>query len=102
MNNATTSDDRSSQEVALQIALTILGGEPQITDMAVEKAIQGAITAARVMRPDASIDAPLLRRRIEELVTVWVVDHVSLSDDRDHQPWLASERGTIQWRFWER
>lgn len=39
---------------------------------------------------------------IEASINVHVGGWNSLSDDSDHQPWLAEQRDTIDWRFWER
>lgn len=39
---------------------------------------------------------------IEASINVHIGGWNSLSDDSDHQPWLAAQRDTIEWRFWER
>jgi hypothetical protein len=39
---------------------------------------------------------------IEASINVHIGGWNSLSDDSDHQPWLAEQRDTIEWRFWDR
>jgi hypothetical protein len=87
---------------ARDLALAILAGEQAPGTEQVDGAIGGAIAAMQVVDPEVTIDAELLKREIEELVTVFVPDGGVLEDDSDHIPWLSEQRGSIEWLFWER
>src|SRR4051812_38504641 len=102
-------DDVTKTEKALgdaqRTAMTILQSQEPITDEIIDQAIEGALASIRAMRAvygDVEIDRPAVRRYIEERVSVWTAEQSSLGDDRDHVPWLETERGSIEWRFWER
>lgn len=88
---------------ARDLALTIIGGTDAPGPDDVELAIAGAMAAIEKISPDAgTVDAVALRREIEELVTVFVPGETVLEDNTDHVPWLAEERASIEWNFWER
>jgi hypothetical protein len=91
-----------AMERARELALTILGGSDAPGPDDVELAIAGALAALGKISPDSAVDAVALRREIEELVTVFVPGETVLEDDTDHVPWLAEERASIDWNFWDR
>lgn len=91
-----------AMERARELALTILGGTEAPGPDDVELAIAGALAAIEKISPGAAVDAVALRREIEELVTVFVPGETVLEDNTNHVPWLAEERASIEWDFWER
>lgn len=93
------------QRDAERLAMDIVLNQEQVTDDLVETAINGAIAAIAAMPAiygHGQIDRDRLRRHIEQRVNVWSPAGSSLTDDRDHVPWLDTERANIRWRFWER
>src|SRR4051812_11688065 len=89
-----------AQGDALRTAMTILQSQDPITDGVVDQAIAGAVASVAAMRAvygDVVIDVQALRRQIQERVMVWTAEQSALSDDRDHVPWLDSERAEIPW-----
>jgi Z1 domain len=89
-------------ERARELALTILAGYEAPGPADVELAIAGALAATERISPGAAVDATRLRREIEELVTIFVPGETVLEDNTNHVPWLAEERASIEWSFWER
>lgn len=43
-----------------------------------------------------------LIQELEQIFTVWSNDPTAIGNDDDHEPWLASRRAEIEWRFWNR
>jgi hypothetical protein len=89
-------------ERARELALTILGGTDAPGPDDVELAIAGALAAIERINPTAAVDAVVLRREIEEQITIFVPGETVLADNADHVPWLAEKRASIEWNFWER
>jgi len=87
---------------ARELALVILAGYDAPGPADVEVAIAGALAASEKISPDDVVDVVALRREIEELVTVFVPGETVLEDNTNHIPWLAEERASIDWNFWER
>lgn len=47
-------------------------------------------------------DREQVAKDIEASINVYVGGWNSLADDSDHQPWLAEQHNSIEWRFWDR
>jgi hypothetical protein len=93
----------SVTEDACALALTILARTDEAPGPEeMELAIKGALAATEAMHPGAELDPTVLRRKLEELVTVFVPGETVLEDNTGHVPWLPEERASVEWEFWER
>jgi hypothetical protein len=101
----TASHPDKLQRDAERLAMDIVLSQEQVTDELMETAINGAIAAIAAMPGlygTGEVDRTRLQRHIEQRIVVWSPAGSSLTDDRDHIPWLDTRRAEIDWRFWER
>ena len=91
-----------AQRDAERFAMAILSSQDPVTDQTVSDAIDGAAASLAAMPSiygGVEVDRALLRAWIERQINVWAADGSALSDDRDHVPWLDSERAQIDWNL---
>ncbi|MCZ7655512.1 MAG: hypothetical protein M5R42_16570 [Rhodocyclaceae bacterium] len=58
--------------------------------------------AIALFDPDAKAGSGAACRRLRHLFSVGAGYATALDDIADHEPWLASRRADIEWRFWNR
>jgi len=54
------------------------------------------------LRKEETPERDLLIKEIESKVIIWQEQSTSLEDRTGHEDWMASRRGEIDWRFWDR
>lgn len=100
-----TANQSTAQADAERTAMGRLRDKDPVTPALITSAIDAAVASVEAMPTwydDPTVDREQVRRYIEDRVNVWTAEQSSLSDDRDHVPWLEDQRGAIEWSFWER
>src|SRR4051812_18825442 len=96
---------RSAQEAfvnAKNLAIDNLRSEKQKTAELIRQTAIKAAEAQKIFDPTLSIDVEQLTAELRHAFSVGAESATALDDVADHEPWLASKRGAIQWRFWNR
>ncbi|MGH3833222.1 MAG: Z1 domain-containing protein, partial [Pseudonocardiaceae bacterium] len=83
---------------ARRFALTLLDDVETVATGDVERAVDIALSAVN----GADIDRAALRLDVESRCNVWLPSEQVLNGKDDHEEWLESRRGEIEWNFWER
>jgi len=65
-----------------------------------ETALEQAMSAA--LHIYKAVDATRLRSDLETSINISIEPHSTLSENRDHEPWLPQKKHEIAWKFWER
>jgi hypothetical protein len=87
---------------ARNLAVDILRAERVRTAELIRQTAEKAVQAQKLFDPQVSIDVEALTAELRHLFSVGVETATALDDATDHEPWLPSKRGHIQWRFWNR
>src|SRR6266496_3080435 len=87
------------------VALQLLDGDDSPTPETIRDTVCSVVEMFRKKKQFSgaeTIEIDRLVREIETLCNVYIPNISTLDDMRDHQEWLSSRRGEIEWKFWER
>lgn len=87
---------------ARNLAMDFLRKEKSVTPELIAQTATRAVQALKIVDPAATIDTEKLTAELRHLFSVAAEDATALDDFTEHEPWLPSRRGSIQWRFWNR
>ena len=90
-------------ERARVIALNLLTEDVPPDEAEVRRVAEIAVQAVKAQASNAEVDTEAIVRELEANLNVVVGTASTLTDDSsDHLPWLADQRGSIEWNFTKR
>jgi len=94
---------KNAHDYARNMVVELLRGGGVITEASISAAVSDVIVAAKALRLEGTVDAPVLTAELLHLFSITIGKASALDDLHDHVPWLPTKKSEMkEWPFWER